>query len=82
VTRTLVRLVAGPETCQAVERPPCLSGKEPVLLLRAFWQDEQGQGMVEYALVIIVIAIAIIFMLVIMRDQIGNFFSNVGNNLT
>ena len=63
-------------------RPPCPSGKEPVLPLRAFWQDDQGQGMVEYALVIIVIAIAIIFMLVIMRDQLSNFFSNVGNNLT
>ena len=62
-------------------RPPGrTSGKEH--LLRAFWQDEQGQGMVEYALVIIVIAIAIIFMLVMMKDQISNFFSNVGNNLT
>lgn len=38
--------------------------------------------MVEYALVIIVIAIAIIFMLYLMKDQISNFFSNVGNNLT
>lgn len=47
-----------------------------------FWRNDQGQGMVEYALVIIVIAIAIIFMLVIMKDQIANFFSNVGNNLT
>jgi pilus assembly protein Flp/PilA len=50
--------------------------------LRAFWQEEQGQGMVEYALVIIVVAIAIIFMLYLMKDQISNFFSNVGNNLT
>ena len=56
------------------------SGKERVL--RAFWLEDQGQGMVEYALVIIVVAIAIIFMLVIMKDQISNFFSNVGNNLT
>ena len=47
-----------------------------------FWRDDQGQGMVEYALVIIVVAIAIIFMLIIMKDQISNFFSNVGNNLT
>ncbi len=38
--------------------------------------------MVEYALVIIVVAIAIIFMLVIMRGSISNFFSNVGNALT
>ena len=47
-----------------------------------FWRDDQGQGMVEYALVIVVVAIAIIFMLIIMKDQISNFFSNVGNNLT
>ena len=80
MTRTLARLVPGTATCQAVWRPPCLSGKERVL--GAFWQDDQGQGMVEYALVIIVVAIAIIFMLVIMKDQISNFFSNVGNNLT
>ncbi|MDQ2951225.1 MAG: Flp family type IVb pilin [Chloroflexota bacterium] len=50
--------------------------------MRAFWQEDQGQGMVEYALVIIVIAIAIIFMLYLMKDQINNFFSNVGNSLT
>ena len=51
-------------------------------ILRAFWRDDQGQGMAEYALVIVVIAIAILFMLFIMKDQISNFFSNVGNNLT
>jgi pilus assembly protein Flp/PilA len=52
------------------------------VLLRAFWRDDQGQGMVEYALIIIVIAIAIIFMLVMLRGYIGNWFSNVGNTLT
>jgi pilus assembly protein Flp/PilA len=52
------------------------------VLLRAFWRDDQGQGMVEYALVIIVVAIAIIFMLVALRGYIGNWFSNVGNTLT
>jgi len=56
--------------------------REGSLYLQAFWQDEQGQGMVEYALVIVVVAIAIIFMLIIMKDQISNFFSNVGNSLT
>jgi len=38
--------------------------------------------MVEYTLVIIVIAIVMIVMLVWMKDSIGNFFSNVGNALT
>ena len=38
--------------------------------------------MSEYALVIVVIAITLIVMLVLMKDQISNFFSNVGNQLT
>jgi pilus assembly protein Flp/PilA len=62
-------------------RPPRLSAGRSVLL-RAFWRDDQGQGMVEYALVIIVVAIAIIFMLITLRGYIGNWFSNVGNTLT
>jgi pilus assembly protein Flp/PilA len=55
---------------------------ERSVLLRAFWLNDQGQGMIEYALVIIVIAIAFIFALILMKDQISNFFSNVGNALT
>ena len=81
MTRPFVRLAGGASTWQAGGgRRAVWSGREHVL--RAFWQDQEGQGMVEYALVIVVIAIAIIFMLVLMKDQIINFFSNVGNNLT
>ena len=47
-----------------------------------FIREDEGQGMVEYALVIVVIAIALIVMLVFLRDDLGNLFSNVGNNLT
>jgi len=67
-----------------LRRPPeaAVPEREGSLYLQAFWRDEQGQGMVEYALVIVVVAIAIIFMLIIMKDQISNFFSNVGNSLT
>lgn len=43
---------------------------------------EEGQGLVEYALIIAVIAIAVIVALVFLRDQITNVFSNIGNNLT
>ena len=47
-----------------------------------FWRDETGQGLVEYALIIAVIAIAVIVAMLFLRDQLSNLFSNVGNNLT
>lgn len=47
-----------------------------------FLREEEGQGLVEYALIISVIAIAVIVAMVFLKDQIGNMFSNIGNNLT
>ena len=48
----------------------------------AFWRDETGQGLVEYALIIAVIAIAVIVAMVFLRGQLQTMFSNIGNNLT
>ena len=50
--------------------------------LQQFMRDEEGQGLVEYALIIAVIAIAVILAMVFLREQIQNIFSNIGNNLT
>ncbi len=47
-----------------------------------FLRNDQGQGLVEYALIIAVIAIAVIVAMLFLRDQLSNLFSNVGNNLT
>ena len=47
-----------------------------------FWREDVGQGLVEYALIIVVIAIAVIVAMLFLRDQLANLFSNVGNNLT
>ena len=47
-----------------------------------FWKDESGQGLVEYALIIAVIAITIIVAMIFLRDQLSNQFSMIGNNLT
>ena len=47
-----------------------------------FLREDAGQGLVEYALIIAVIAIAVIIAMPFLRDQISNIFSNVGNNLT
>ncbi len=47
-----------------------------------FWRGEEGQGLVEYALIIAVIAIAVIVAMLYFRGQLQNEFSNIGNNLT
>jgi pilus assembly protein Flp/PilA len=48
----------------------------------AFFRDDDGQGLVEYALIIAVIAIAVIVAMIFLRGRITNIFSNIGNNLT
>ncbi len=47
-----------------------------------FWRTDDGQGLVEYALIIAVIAIAVIVAMVFFRDQLSNLYSNISNNLT
>jgi pilus assembly protein Flp/PilA len=47
-----------------------------------FIREDDGQGLVEYALIIAVIAIAVIVAMVFLRGQLQNIFSNIGNNLT
>ncbi|MBM4421227.1 MAG: Flp family type IVb pilin [Chloroflexi bacterium] len=47
-----------------------------------FLRDDEGQGLVEYALIIAVIAIAVIVAMIFLRGQLANIFSNIGNNLT
>ena len=47
-----------------------------------FLREDEGQGLVEYALIIAVIAIAVIVAMVFLRGQIQNIFSNIGNNIT
>lgn len=42
---------------------------------------EEGQGLVEYALIIALIAIIVIVVLAILGPSIGNIFSNVVANI-
>ncbi|GAC1699456.1 MAG: hypothetical protein NVS9B6_11530 [Candidatus Limnocylindrales bacterium] len=61
---------------------PAGQGKETVMDIQRFFADDEGQGLVEYALIIAVIAIAVIVAMIFLRGQITNIFSNIGNNLT
>lgn len=47
-----------------------------------FFRDENGQGMVEYALIIGLIAVAIIFAVVLIRRAIQNRMQTAGEGLT
>jgi pilus assembly protein Flp/PilA len=53
-----------------------------VSTLVALVRRDEGQGLVEYALIIAIIAIAVIVAMIFLRDQLSNIFSNIGNNLT
>jgi len=39
--------------------------------------DERGQGMVEYALILVLIAVVVIVVLVVLGNQIQNAFCNI-----
>jgi pilus assembly protein Flp/PilA len=43
--------------------------------------SERGQGMVEYALILMLIAIVVIVILQVVGQQTNNVFSNVSNGL-
>jgi pilus assembly protein Flp/PilA len=42
---------------------------------------ESGQGMVEYALILLLIAVVVIVILTIVGNQTSNVFSNIGSSL-
>lgn len=47
----------------------------------SFLKDEDGQGMVEYAIIIGCIAVAAIVILVAMKGKIQNLFNKTNNGL-
>ncbi|HEY6782360.1 MAG TPA: Flp family type IVb pilin [Candidatus Dormibacteraeota bacterium] len=44
--------------------------------------NDDGQGMVEYALILVLIAIVVIVVLQVVGKQVNNVFSNVSNGLS
>jgi pilus assembly protein Flp/PilA len=50
-------------------------------LVKRFWNDESGQGLTEYALIIALVAIGLIAVLLVFRNQIGGVFDRASNDL-
>jgi pilus assembly protein Flp/PilA len=40
-------------------------------------QNEEGQGLVEYALILVLVAVVVIIVLVVLGPLIGNVFSEI-----
>jgi pilus assembly protein Flp/PilA len=48
---------------------------------RIAMSGDDGQGMVEYALILVLIAIVVIVVLQLVGKQVNNVFSNISNGL-
>jgi pilus assembly protein Flp/PilA len=44
-------------------------------------QNEEGQGLVEYALILVLVSVAVVIILTILGPSIGNLFSNLSRNI-
>jgi pilus assembly protein Flp/PilA len=49
--------------------------------LQGLWQEDTGQGLVEYALIIALVAVGLIAILLVLRNSIGNVFNNAATQL-
>jgi pilus assembly protein Flp/PilA len=49
--------------------------------LRTAHDHEEGQGLTEYGLILVLIAIVVILMLGVLGGQVGNQYSNIANGL-
>lgn len=50
-------------------------------ILARMYSHARGQGMLEYALIIALVAVVVIAALVLLGPQIANIFNQVNNNL-
>jgi Flp pilus assembly pilin Flp len=48
---------------------------------KLLWSNDSGQGMIEYALIIALVAIGLIAVLVFMRNRTGDVYNAVADSL-
>jgi pilus assembly protein Flp/PilA len=51
-------------------------------MVRSFFAKEEGQGLVEYALILVLIAIVVIGILTVLGNRVSTIFSQVNSGLT
>lgn len=50
-------------------------------MLRSFFAKEEGQGLVEYALILVLIAVVVIGALTLLGGNIANLFNRLGDTI-
>jgi pilus assembly protein Flp/PilA len=50
-------------------------------MLRSFFAKEEGQGLVEYALILVLIAIVVIGILTVLGSKVSEVFSQIDSGL-
>ena len=50
-------------------------------MLRSFFAKEDGQGLVEYALILVLIAIVVIGILTVLGNKVSQVFSTINSGL-
>jgi pilus assembly protein Flp/PilA len=70
-------------TGQSFTTRPGFRDKEETMreLWNNFVKDESGQGLVEYVLIIALVAIGLIAVMIIFRNQIGGVFDSISETL-
>ena len=58
------------------------SGGPDMRILNRLWEDEEGQDLTEYALLMVLIALVAIVSMQTLGQTISNVFSNASQNLT
>jgi pilus assembly protein Flp/PilA len=79
--RRIVR-ISGLRTARISPKKFCKSEDDVQNPLKRLWQDEQGQDLVEYALLLVLIALAAAATLQTVGASIVNVFSNANTALT
>ena len=51
-------------------------------MIRSFFAKEEGQGLVEYALILVLIAIVVIGILTVLGNKVSTVFSNINSGLS
>jgi pilus assembly protein Flp/PilA len=63
--------------CQAI-----ISLQEDTPMIRSFFAKEDGQGLVEYALILVLIAIVVIGILTLLGGKVSTVFSSINSGLS